>query len=124
MIGIIALIFLGPRKLPEMARKLGKIMADLRNTTNEFKETWEREVNFDEEARALRLDDDLAEKTEPRSITPSIEAVPGISAPAIKEIDPTSFEGSKAEVEAGSDTSIEVEPEDTAAPLSEKSNWL
>lgn len=54
LIGIVALIFLGPRRLPEMARKLGKMMADFRNTTNEFKSTWEREVNFEEEEHALR----------------------------------------------------------------------
>ena len=53
LIGIVALIFLGPRKMPEYARKIGKLMADFRSTTNEFKETWEREVNFDEEAKAF-----------------------------------------------------------------------
>ncbi|MEP7074264.1 MAG: twin-arginine translocase TatA/TatE family subunit [Acidobacteriota bacterium] len=54
LIGIVALIFFGPRRLPEMAKKLGKVMADFRSTTNEFKATWEREVNFDEEERALK----------------------------------------------------------------------
>jgi len=57
LIGIIALIFLGPRKLPQIARTIGKTMADFRNTTNEFKSTWEREVNFSEEAEALRSGD-------------------------------------------------------------------
>ena len=57
LIGIVALIFLGPRRMPEMARKIGKIMSDFRNTTNEFKSTWEREVNFDQEERALRTGD-------------------------------------------------------------------
>ena len=44
LIGIVALIFLGPRRLPEIARKVGKMMADLRGTANEFKQTWEKEV--------------------------------------------------------------------------------
>ncbi len=57
LIGIIALIFLGPRKLPQIARTIGKTMADFRTTTNEFKSTWEREVNFEEEAQALRTGD-------------------------------------------------------------------
>jgi len=57
LIGIIALIFLGPRKLPQIARTIGKTMADFRNTTNEFKSTWEREVNFQQEADALRSGD-------------------------------------------------------------------
>lgn len=57
LIGIIALIFLGPRKLPQIARTVGKMMSEFRNTTNEFKSTWEREVNFQEEADALRSGD-------------------------------------------------------------------
>ena len=57
MIGLAALIFLGPRRLPEFAKKAGKMMADFRATTNEFKETWEREVNFEEETKALRIQD-------------------------------------------------------------------
>ena len=54
LIGIVALIFLGPRRMPEMARKIGKMMSDFRNTTNEFKSTWDREVNFAQEESALR----------------------------------------------------------------------
>lgn len=55
LIGIVALIFLGPRRLPEIARKIGKIMTEFRSTTHEFKTTWEREVNLEEEAKALDL---------------------------------------------------------------------
>ena len=44
LIGLVALIFLGPRKLPQLARKFGKVMNEFRRTTSEFKQTWEREV--------------------------------------------------------------------------------
>ena len=47
LIGVIALIFLGPRKLPQMARTIGKSMAEFRRATNEFKSTWEREVDLE-----------------------------------------------------------------------------
>ena len=57
LVGIVALIFLGPRKLPEMAKKMGKIMSEFRGTANEFKETWQREVNFEEEAKLLNVND-------------------------------------------------------------------
>lgn len=44
MILAIALVFVGPKKLPEVARTLGKIMAQLRKAGDEFKETIHREV--------------------------------------------------------------------------------
>ena len=57
LIGIVALIFLGPRKLPQIAKTLGKTLNEFRNATNEFKSTWEREVNFEEEEKAIRTGD-------------------------------------------------------------------
>ena len=44
-IGILALIFLGPRKLPTMAKTIGKYMSEIRRAANEFKSTWESEVS-------------------------------------------------------------------------------
>jgi len=79
LIGIVALIFLGPRRMPEMARKLGKLMSDFRNTTNEFKSTWEREVNFEEEARALRTGD---------LSTQPVARTQDISSPEVRAVDP------------------------------------
>lgn len=46
LVGIVALIVFGPRKLPEMARMIGKTMAEFRRVTGEFKETWEKEAKF------------------------------------------------------------------------------
>ena len=57
LVGIVALIFLGPRKLPEYAKKIGKITAEFRGTAHEFKETWEREASFQEEIKSLDLNE-------------------------------------------------------------------
>jgi TatA/E family protein of Tat protein translocase len=40
----IALIFFGPRKLPQLARSIGKGMSEFRKASEDFKRTWEREV--------------------------------------------------------------------------------
>lgn len=40
----IALIFFGPRKLPQLARSAGKGLAEFRKASDDFKRTWEREV--------------------------------------------------------------------------------
>jgi len=40
----IALIFFGPRRLPQLARSIGKGMSEFRKASEDFKRTWEREV--------------------------------------------------------------------------------
>jgi Tat protein translocase TatB subunit len=131
LIGIVALIFLGPRRLPEIARKLGKMMSDLRNTTNEFKSTWEREVDFEEETKALQLDsiDEETTLSVPRESIGSI--TDAMAAPDIRTIDKESFDKAAAQagtsetelfsVHEGSDAdSEEVLPDS----LSDKRTWL
>ena len=48
LIGAIALIVFGPKKLPQMAKTVGKAMKEFRKATDEFKSTWEREANLDD----------------------------------------------------------------------------
>ena len=118
LVGIIALIFLGPRKLPEMARRIGKIMAEFRVTTNEFKETWQREVNFEEEAKALDLNTLEAEPVA-REVTAAGEPQNEIAAPVIKEVDASAFQNLPAKSDG--DSKPEALP---AADPNDKANWL
>lgn len=122
LIGIIALIFLGPRKLPQIARTIGKTMADFRNTTNEFKSTWEREVNFEDEEKALRtgvLDEGPVAR---------VNSIPGneekqVAAPEIRQIDKESFEKLANEQNETVDAATDPE-EPEIETLSDKRNWL
>src|SRR5579863_7232143 len=41
MIFVVALVFFGPEKLPELARNLGKVMAEFRRATGEIRPTFE-----------------------------------------------------------------------------------
>jgi Sec-independent protein translocase protein TatA len=43
-----ALVFFGPRKLPQISRTLGKNLAEFRRASEDFKRTWEREVSLEE----------------------------------------------------------------------------
>ena len=45
---VMALVFFGPRKLPQLSRSLGKSVAEFRRASDDFKRTWEREVSFEE----------------------------------------------------------------------------
>jgi sec-independent protein translocase protein TatB len=140
LIGIVALIFLGPRRLPEYAHKIGKMMAEFRGTASEFRQTWEREVNFEEEAKALKLDDIEAEAETPAvGSKPEYPEVPGtIAPPTIKQVDPSAFDSIKPKVEEPPADTLEApddvheeppptttEPKEdiTEDPL-EKHNWL
>ena len=121
LIGIIALIFLGPRKLPQIARTIGKTMADFRNTTNEFKSTWEREVNFQEEAEALRSGDlpPAAEPSISRARIPREVPTNGLAAPEIKPAPPRAFETPP--------TAEAENPQENPSPVedvSDKKSWL
>ena len=47
LILVAALIFFGPRRLPQLGRQLGKSLSEFRRASDDFKRTWEREVNAD-----------------------------------------------------------------------------
>ena len=49
IIFVIALIFFGPRKLPELGRSLGKSLAEFKRATNELKSTLEDEIRLEEQ---------------------------------------------------------------------------
>lgn len=122
LIGVVALIFLGPRKMPEYARKIGKMMTEFRSTTNEFKATWEREVNFDEETRAFRADDDDVPAPVPRIKSASAETTPAEPVlPAITEADPSAFSSDGVPAGVPDTTSDRPTLEDD---VNDRKNWL
>ncbi len=47
VIMVIALIIFGPRKLPELGKTLGKAMGQFRRASEDFKRTWEQEVDIE-----------------------------------------------------------------------------
>jgi sec-independent protein translocase protein TatB len=49
LIALIALLLFGPKKLPELARQLGKLMAEFRRASNEFRMQMEDELRVSEQ---------------------------------------------------------------------------
>ena len=90
---LIALIFFGPRKLPQLARSMGKGMAEFRKASDDFKRTWEREVALE----TTRLDDNSLLEPErqatdkPASSTDTLLETPNPELVVARENQPETF---------------------------------
>ena len=88
LILVIALIVFGPRKLPEIGKSVGRMMAEFRKASNDFRRTLEEEVEAEKERppepaaplRAEPLADALPETTAgtPADTTPVEGDVPAV----------------------------------------------
>jgi Sec-independent protein secretion pathway components len=65
---VVALILLGPRRLPGMSRKLGKSLAEFKRASEDFKRTWEREVEMEMADKDARIERALPSPQESESI--------------------------------------------------------
>jgi sec-independent protein translocase protein TatB len=55
VLGVIALIFLGPEQLPELARTVGRFMNDLKRSTESITEDLKAQVNIDLQEKRREL---------------------------------------------------------------------
>ena len=53
IIAVVALIFFGPRKLPELGRSLGKGISEFKRASNELRQTLDDEIRDEERRTAL-----------------------------------------------------------------------
>ena len=65
LIAALALIVLGPKKLPDLARSLGKGFAEFKRATNEFKSTIDLEVRAEEQRYAREKQEKAGNLTPP-----------------------------------------------------------
>ena len=86
MILLLALLLLGPEKLPETARKVGKFMAEVRRVTSGFEEEVRSAMDI---GQVHTVDDALDRTTEgPRLVAPVDSVTPATTTGA-----PTPFVG-------------------------------
>ena len=87
LIVILGLIVFGPRKLPEIGKTMGKMLAEFRKASNDFRQTVENEVEAD------RLRTELAEQA---SSAPAPTTPPATTEPPVTE---TTSEAAPAAIE-------------------------
>ncbi len=127
---VVALILLGPRKLPQMSRKLGKSLGEFRKASEEFKHTWEREVDLETTVQDIQPqqsmlpstnsipDDTIDRNTVAGTISqtvsenePNLDSLP---APTVTPIDPSILKKEP----------VPVSNEPTATTPTRKRDWL
>ncbi len=115
LIGLVALIIFGPRKLPELARMLGKARNEFKRTTDDFKETWIREVDFESEEKQIAP---LVAPTS-KNIIQGTETVAKneIIVPEIREVSQANFGNNHSETK----TEIQERAENS---ITDKRDWL
>lgn len=121
VIGLVALIIFGPRKLPELARTFGKTMADFRRSTDEFKQTWQQEVQFEESKKDTWSSNEIktqeiSDKENSISGSPKPK-INEINQPEVKELEENLFEQNFSVVKKS-------EPKKLSEKNSGKSDWL
>lgn len=133
LVGLVALIVFGPRKLPQMARKFGSILTEFRKVSNDFRQTWEREASMVEQSFKIDQDEKpkLPESPVPRGdeATTEISGDQPQSMPEIKEVSPDDFEGIKnGKIDKIEDSAASMDPdppEEAPEPdTADKRSWL
>jgi TatA/E family protein of Tat protein translocase len=118
---VIALIFFGPRKLPQLARSMGKGIAEFRKASDDFKRTWEREVALE----SARLEDNSMLESAPQNYEPGrifnepvVETPNGELVVARESLAPTNTEPSRDPVPVAAEAA-----QDAPQPI-KKQEWL
>lgn len=123
MIGLIALIIFGPRKLPQMIRTIGKTMAEFRRTTDDFKSTWQKEVDFEIDKFKTNENSDSLLETQPKTENiigkTSISEKNKIAAPEIKEVNGDDFSSNLPKIENSVAEEAKIETDSA-----DKRSWL
>jgi sec-independent protein translocase protein TatB len=117
----LALIIFGPKKLPEIARQVGKFMNEFRRASNEFKAQIEQEIaHLEVEKRPTILPPNPVEGTTSRTWnTVEAEAVPS-NPPATltAAVDPPTPDTSNGQQEQPAVATEAVHPADTVTSSS------
>lgn len=120
-----ALIFFGPRKLPQLSRSLGKSMAEFRRASEDFKRTWDHEVSLEEMSNTA-VTNQPAGNFEDNAILAPATATQSVQPPVIEAIAPDRVIARQTIQNHDPDSSAVdyAEPASSDSEPSRKRDWL
>ncbi len=94
VVAVVALILFGPRKLPEIGRTVGKAIGEFKRASDDFKRTWEYEVELEQRKPAL----DTAAVS--ASAAPDVASIGGAETPSPGGVGLGEFDGTGSQPDA------------------------
>lgn len=123
---VAALIFFGPRKLPQLSRSIGKSLSEFRRASEDFKRTWAQEVALERDATRLVANPSIA-PVDASILAPTVQrsAVPAAAeGGSLKDSAPKDDLISSATLDSASPTSAPDETKDKSPEPLRKQDWL
>ena len=128
-----ALIFFGPRRLPQISRQIGKSLTEFRRASEDFKRTWEREVNLEDVDRGTappaensifdRAADRIRAVREAVSDSNPQEPAASVVTPSVTAVDPSLIQPREATPPGETAPGDQSISQSTSQPES-KHDWL
>jgi TatA/E family protein of Tat protein translocase len=109
-----ALIFFGPRKLPQLSRQLGKSLSEFRRASDDFKRTWEREVALE----TAKLEDNN------NILGPAYEPAHPVNDPVVETPDSELVVARESSLAATTETPVPPAPVEVEQVPLRKQEWL
>ncbi|MBU5635952.1 Sec-independent protein translocase protein TatB [Geomonas sp. Red69] len=97
---VIALIVIGPQKLPDLAKSLGKGLAEFKKATDDFKQTIEADSRTEEEKEHLAKLAEAKKKAEEEKVREAEELKAKVEGTAAAEPAPAAAATAEAEKKA------------------------
>lgn len=127
---VVALVLFGPRRLPQLSRSLGKSLSEFKRASEEFKQTWEREVALESVERERQIEPAMLPPEENSILGPTVgrEKVGPTAAASLTVIDETNAQAAITTTpvnESATDSFIPATSEESQSPEpTRKRDWL